>query len=1101
MATPATSRQQVHFAEFTLDLRTGELWRNGELQSLPHQSFQILALLLQSPGELVTREEMVKRLWASDVFVQFEGSLNKAVKQLREVLQDSADAPRFIKTLPRRGYRFIAPLKNADSKTSEANGLLGKKVSHYRVLEVIGGGGMGMVYKAEDLKLGRRVALKFLPEELANDPVALQRFEREAQTASSLNHPNICTIHEVEEHEDQPFIVMELLEGETLRDRLAASEAKAVALDQLLDIAIQICDGLQAAHQKGIIHRDIKPANIFLTTEGPVKILDFGLAKLVAGEPNASTIIELSSRAMRSSATADDRGVEGPAVAFPRETADPSTARPHVPQKTRDEEERGHSAQDDSAKVADPTLTHTGVAMGTAGYMSPEQVRGEKLDARSDLFSFGLVLYEMATGQRTFSGETAAVVHDAILNSTPVPLHELNSTLPGKLVTVIDKALEKERELRYQSAKEMRVALEQVENRQRPSMRRISTLFGAAVLLIIVAVGTWVSWRSRNQGKLTPNDTIVLGDFANQTSDPLFDDSLNTALRVELEQTPFLNLLTADKVRRMLLRMNRPGDAKLVTEVAKDICLQTNSLAFVNGSITDAGNHYHITLQAESCRTGEVFARTEAEAENRNHVVKTLGLASVQLRDRLGEPKGSLAQFNKPLEIATTPSLEALQALAEINKRPGAPETIPWGKRAVELDPAFALAYVPLGAAYFNNDDFKLAAEAENRAFSLRERLTERSRFFAETLYYDIATGELDKADRVYAQWVHVFPRDVLAHTDFSVSLRYRGQFDRSAEEAREAVRLDPSSRTYMNLLLPYVSLNRFDEAKAVFEEGQSQKMDDWHLHTGPYTIALVQGDKATMDEQWAWIRNSPDPIAKQWALTQLGDTATYQGRFRAAWEFYAVVPNYDRDSAGNRADRALREVETGNPAMGREEARRALAANPDTYAKGILALVFARTGNSAQAQKLMEELDHEYPVNTMMQNYVLPTIRSAVEVGKNNPADAIELLKLVLPYELGDTPSFNRLYPMYLRGLAYLKLGRGSEAASEFRKMLDHSGVLQDSITSPLAHLQLGRAQVMMGDKDAARKSYQDFLTLWKDADPDIPIYRQAKAEYARLR
>ncbi len=460
MATPVEPRQQVRFAEFALDLRTGELWRDGEKQALPFQSFQILAVLVERPGEMVTREELVKRLWASDVFVDFEGSLNRAINRLRETLHDAATQPRFIETLPRRGYRFMAPVTRAqDSATTEIKGLVGKKVSHYRVLEVIGGGGMGLVYRAEDLKLGRAVALKFLPEELANDSITLQRFEREAQTASSLNHPNICTIYEVEECEGQPFIVMELLEGGTLRDRLAVG-AERLPLEKLDDIALQVSDGLKAAHERGIIHRDIKPANIFITDKGICKILDFGLAKLTTTE--GRTADELPRPSSKEGLEPDTTGVV-------------------------------------SGAAMDRTLTRTGAAMGTAGYMSPEQVRGEPLDARTDIFSFGLVLYEMATGQRAFSGETAAIVQEAILHQPQLPVHDLNSKLPPELETIINKALERDRERRYQSAAEMHDDLKEL-NRGPESLHeprrygRVLLFCGAALAIAFLVLGLGLRW-------------------------------------------------------------------------------------------------------------------------------------------------------------------------------------------------------------------------------------------------------------------------------------------------------------------------------------------------------------------------------------------------------------------------------------------------------------------------------------------------------------------------------------------------------------------------------------------------------------------------------
>ena len=745
------------------------------------------------------------------------------------------------------------------------------------------------------------------------------------------------------------------------------------------------------------------------------------------------------------------------------------------------------------------TLTLLGVAIGTAGYMSPEQVRGEKLDSRTDLFSFGLVLYELATGQRAFSGDTAAMVREAILHSAPPPLRELNAKLPIRLASAIDKAMEKNRERRYQSAAEMRADLALLRTGERRFDPRGRHWTATALLLVIAAVGGWQFWRSLNRVPLTDKDTIVLGDIANETTDPVFD-SLNTAMRIELEQTPFLNLLAADKVRGAVQQMNRPSDTRLSVAVARDVCLHTSSVAFLTGSVADAGNRYHIALQALNCHSGKSVASAEADAENRGQVVKALGVAGAELRRKLGEPQFSLAKFNKPLEKATTSSLDALQAFAQANELPGTRGSLPYVQRAAELDPQFALAYAYMGAIYFNDGDFRSAAEAESRAFALRDRLAEHSRFFVETLYYDIATGELDKANQIYAQWVQVFPRDLLGRSDFSVSLFYGGQFERAAEEGQEAVRLYPYWNSYLNLFRPYLAMNRFAEAKAVVDEALTRKIDDWHFHSGLYTIALILGDQATMDRQWELLHNSPDPEAKEWALEQLGDTAVYHGQLRAANSHYAAAPGYGPNSAGRLAERALIELEVGNPELAKNTAIRALAVSPDTYAKGIIALVFARTGASDEAHKIMAGLNQEYALNTMMQNYVLPSISAAMELTRNEPARAVELLQMARPYQLGNTPSFNWLYPIYIRGLAFLKMRNGSEAAREFRAMVDRSGVLQDSILNPLAHLQLGRAEAMMGDKAAARKSYEDFLELWKDADSDIPVYKQAKAEYAKL-
>jgi serine/threonine protein kinase/TolB-like protein len=428
----------VRFGVFELDLRARELRKGGLSTGLPEQSIKILALLLEKPGELVLREEIRKKLWPNDTVVEFDHSINAAIKRLRQALDDPADAPQYIETLARRGYRWKIPVEPVEAQPQTARraegegvqsgpaaggNLIGKKVSHYRVLEVLGGGGMGVVFKAEDLKLGRRVALKFLPQETANDPLTLRRFEQEARAASALNHPNICTIYGIEEHEGQPFIVMEFLEGETLRELITAAKTRTppLPLENLLDLAMQITQGLEAAHQNGIIHRDIKPANIFVTTQGQAKILDFGLAKLVPMQVAAD--------------------------AYP--------GRDH-----RTDEVHGTPEETMPRVGSDLLLSRTGVAMGTAGYMSPEQVRGEKLDSRTDLFSFGLVLYEMATGKRAFTGDTGIVVQEAILHQTPSPVRGVNPELPAKLGEIISKALEKDREARYRTASEMRADLQ-----------------------------------------------------------------------------------------------------------------------------------------------------------------------------------------------------------------------------------------------------------------------------------------------------------------------------------------------------------------------------------------------------------------------------------------------------------------------------------------------------------------------------------------------------------------------------------------------------------------------------------------------------------------
>jgi tetratricopeptide (TPR) repeat protein len=740
--------------------------------------------------------------------------------------------------------------------------------------------------------------------------------------------------------------------------------------------------------------------------------------------------------------------------------------------------------------------------MGTAGYMSPEQVRGEKLDARTDIFSFGLVLYEMATGQRAFTGETAAVVHHAILHNSPPPLREQNRTLPAKLVTTIDKALQKDREGRYQSAGEMRADLELLQSGKRSPVRITWQWLAAGMLLIVIALGV-LNWRSRKSFRLTANDTIVLADFSNATTDPVFDDALNAALRVELEQTPFLNVLAHDKVRGTLKQMNRPEDARLTPELARDVCLRTNSKAVITGSVADLGNHYRIGLKAVDCETGQVVVGTDGRARNRQQVVKMLGVAGAALRRNLGEPEAVLQRFNQPLDETTSTSLEALQAYSEgrirFEQDSSRLSAVPYFKRAVDLDPNFAIVYAFLGVIYEARNELVLAIQNESKAFELRERLDQRSRWFTESLYYQIGSGEQDKGNEVNRKWIGTFPTDFQPRVMLAVSLSWMGQYDRALTEYREALRLEPKSPNYSNLMSNYIGMNRLDEAKAVFAEAQTRKLDDYQLRVCRYQVASLEGDEAEMQELLQWAKNTPE--AKEWAIQQQGDTASHHGRFRAARKFYSKMQDYNPESADRLADDALLELETGNRRSAREMALKALGTNPSLAVKVTLALVFARTGEHKQSETLMGEIGSLYPVSTMIQEYALPTIRAAIELDKDEAANAIQTLKAAAPYELGSTRSFSCLYPVYVRGLAYLKQGQGSEAAAEFQKMLNHPGIVQDCVTSPLSHLQLARAQAMMGDKDAAGKSYQEFLTLWKDADPDIPIYKQAKAEYAKLR
>jgi eukaryotic-like serine/threonine-protein kinase len=1069
---------RVQIGAFELHLKSGDLRQGAQRIHLQGQPFQILLMLVERAGELVTREEIKKKLWPNDTVVEFDDSIHTALKKLRQALGDAADNPKYVETVARRGYRLIVPVEclestPADRPTGEEGsnggdgasarlqlaptGMTGRTLSHYRVLDVIGGGGMGVVYRAEDLKLGRCVALKFLPEELGSDPHALERFSREARAASSLDHPNICAIHEFGEHEGRPFMVMQLLEGQTLRDRLTdtASEG-ALPLEELLEIGIQVSDGLQAAHEKGIIHRDIKPANIFITNKGVCKILDFGLVKLLEA----------------------------------------------------DQEDEVAQAQDEPSRSASTalTLTRTGTAMGTAGYMSPEQVRGERLDPRSDLFSFGLILYEMATGQRAFTGDTAAALKDAILNNVPLPVHELNATLPTKLEKIVGKATEKQRERRYQSAADMRADLQILSGRtQHRVVHRHWKLLVSAAIVLAAVVGGVLYWRLHRTIHLSEKDTMVLADFANSTGDPVFDGALKQALAIQLEQSPFLNVLSDKQVSDTLKLMQHPVTERLTEATAQEVCTRANSRAVLAGSIAPAGDGYRIELKTVDFQSGDTLATAEAESADRNKVLSALAEAANRLRQKLGESLGSVQKFSQPLEEATTSSLEALQAYTQGRKKQaeqGEAAAVPYFKLAVDLDPTFAYAYVSLGISHFYLYEYSQAATNLSKAYDLRQRVSQRERFAIEGYYYGWVTGEMDKMGQAHMEWARTYSRDYIPHLRLNAYYRFMGQFEKAVGEASQALELSPdNAASVYALMIAYVRMNRFDDAIRVYEDARARKLDSPIMHGGRYIVAFLQRDDATMRDLVESAKGKP--LTEELQLAERFRAEAYYGRLKQAHALIRAAGDLaEKAGSPERAAlwktlQALTEAEVDNPEVSRRVAAEALAASTGPHVSMRAALAFALCGDYVQAKKMADTLAHEHPLDTEIQYCFIPPVRAGIALGLNQPNEAINILAASIPYELGDA----FLIPAYLRGLAYLQAGKGPQAAGEFQKLLDHPGVLESDVKGALAHLQLGRAQAMMGDKAAARKSYQDFLILWKDADPDIPVYQQAKAEYARLR
>jgi tetratricopeptide (TPR) repeat protein len=895
--------------------------------------------------------------------------------------------------------------------------LSGQQFSHYRMVEKLGFGGMGVVYRAEDERLRRSVAVKVISKLFLRDPSASSRFLREARAASAVNHPNLCTVYDVGEANGRSFLVMELLEGETIQKQI--DTRGPLPFPEVISLALEILEGLDAAHKAGIVHRDIKPANLFITKEGRAKILDLGLAQLEGEEP----------------------------------------------------------------------LSHTGIVAGTAQYMSPEQGRGEKLDPRSDLYSFGLTLHEMATGELPQAGQWS-------------------KKLPAALKPILSKCLQNERDLRYPRASDLSAELAQA---ARPSGNRQRRLIWGAVALValVAALAAGIYFSRSRTVENAPSHAIVLADFVNKTGEPVFDETLRQALALQLARSPHLNVVDDSRIQRTLSLMGKPDGTPLTLETALQICERTESSAVLQGTITRLGTEYVLTLLAKRCDSGEVLFGEQQQVARKEAIIPSLSQIAERFRVKAGETEATIRKYPLTDLEAATPSLEAWRAYASALKSPFAPVGLEFAKRAVELDPEFAMGHALLGRAYADRWETELAEKSFSRAYELRDRVKERERFFITANYQIVVTRNLYDAERTCEAWATAYPRDLDAHALYAGILQWLGQYEKSAVEGREVLRWNPDFLPgYINSAWAYVLLGRFDEASQILDAAERRKLEGGEPLIIRFAIAFLKHDDDGMQRTAAIADKNPE--VADWIAHTVSTAHAFSGRLaesrvssKLAVE-RALQRKFAERAAMFEVAAGVREAFLGSGAEARRRAAAGLALSHSRDVESGAALAFALAGDFSRSNSLGEQLEKRYPEDTIIQTTVLPLLNALAALDGKRPDQALEKLATAASLEQAVPGTFFAFfgfgYPMYFRGVADLAKGDANAAVSQFQKMLGQPGLLLTDPAGALARWQLARAYAAAGDRAKAKSTYEDILAIWKNADPDFVPAQQAKAEYRKL-